>query len=97
MLHMLRHRSGPREPLALFAALVPLSGRCRVGPTLDGMGRSVVARLHNPGNHECACLPSCLCQRKKIGYAVRWYTPGRFHKMRNPFGFVDAGEPDGQA
>jgi hypothetical protein len=59
------------------------------------MGRTVLARLHNPGNHSCACLPSCWCKRTKIGYAVRWYTPGRFHRMPNPFGFADvAGPPE---
>jgi hypothetical protein len=53
------------------------------------MGRSLLARVHNPRNHACACLPSCWCRRTRIGYAVRWYTPGRFHQTHHSFGFVD--------
>jgi hypothetical protein len=39
------------------------------------MGRGLLARLHNPGGHPCACLPTCWCKRTKDGYLVRWYTP----------------------
>jgi len=53
------------------------------------MERTLLARVHNPGNHACACLSSCWCQRTKIGYAIRWYTPGRLHHLANPFGFAD--------
>jgi hypothetical protein len=51
------------------------------------MGRSLLARLQNPGNNACACLPSCWCQRTKIGYALRWYTPGRWHDLPDPADF----------
>jgi hypothetical protein len=50
------------------------------------MGRSLLARVHNPGNNPCACLPSCWCKRTKLGYAVRWYTPGRWHDLPEPSG-----------
>jgi hypothetical protein len=53
------------------------------------MGRTLLARLQNPGNRECACPSSCWCKRTKLGYAFRWYTPGRFHHSPNPSGFAD--------
>jgi hypothetical protein len=56
------------------------------------MGGTLLARLHNPGNRTCGCLQSCFCKRTKFGYAVRWYTPGRFHNRYNPFGFGDPPE-----
>jgi hypothetical protein len=56
------------------------------GPSLDRMGHTLLARLHNPGNRPCACLPSCWCRRTKLGYAVRWYTPGRWHDLPAPAG-----------
>jgi hypothetical protein len=61
------------------------------------MGRTVLARLHNPGNRACSCLPSCWCQRTKIGYAVRWYMPARFHRLPTPSGVAEAADsPDKQ-
>ena len=57
------------------------------GPTLSAMGRSFLARLQNPGNNTCACLPSCWCKRTKTGHALRWYTPGRWHDLPNPAEF----------
>jgi hypothetical protein len=53
------------------------------------MGRSLWARLHNPSDHACACLPTCWCKTTRLGFLVRWYTPGRWHRMANPFGFAD--------
>ena len=43
-----------------------------------------LARLQNPGNRACACLPDCWCKRTRIGYALRWYTPGRWHRLPDP-------------
>ncbi len=46
------------------------------------MSRTVLQRLHNPANLRCDCTPECWCNRSKIGYAVRWYVPGPFHRLR---------------
>ena len=43
-----------------------------------------LVRLHNPGNHACACLPECWCKQTRIGGALRWYTPGRWHRLPDP-------------
>jgi hypothetical protein len=56
------------------------------------MGRSVLSRVHNPRGRACACLPTCWCKRTTYGYLVRWYIPGRFHRLPNPFGFADVPE-----
>ena len=56
------------------------------------MARNLLARLHNPGGHPCACLPTCWCKRTKYGYLLRWYTPGRFHDLPKSAGFT--GKPD---
>jgi len=45
------------------------------------MGRSLVARLHNPHGWECSCLPECVCKRTLMGRAFRWYIPRRFHRL----------------
>jgi hypothetical protein len=57
------------------------------------VGRTLLARLHNPGYHACACLASCWCRRTRIGAVVRWYTPGRFHRTDQPFGCADVTGP----
>ena len=51
--------------------------------TVDGVRRGWLARLRNPGNYACGCLPGCWCKRTKIGYTLRWYTPGRWHRLPN--------------
>ena len=51
---------------------------------VDGLTRGWLARLQNPGNQACACLSDCWCKRTKIGYAIRWYTPGRWHRLPGP-------------
>ena len=51
---------------------------------VDSAKRGWLARLHNPGNQACACLPDCWCKHIRIGYAFRWYTPGRWHRLPNP-------------
>ena len=56
------------------------------------MGRSLLSRVHNPRGRACACLPTCWCKRITYGYLVRWYIPGRFHRLPNAFGFADVPE-----
>jgi hypothetical protein len=46
--------------------------------------RRLLARLHNPGGDVCACLPECWCKRSRLGYAVRWYVPARWHRLPPP-------------
>jgi len=43
------------------------------------MARSLIARIHNPANLECGCLPECWCKRTWWGRAIRWYVP-RWHQ-----------------
>jgi hypothetical protein len=44
-------------------------------------GRGLLGRLHNPGGWECNCDPSCVCKRTRVGRALRWYIPPRFHRF----------------
>jgi hypothetical protein len=57
----------------------------RLASTLESytehMATSLLARMHNPHGHVCACLPSCWCKRTVWGTAVRWYVPVRFHRL----------------
>jgi hypothetical protein len=46
--------------------------------------RGWLARLHNPGNRECACVPECWCRRSRLGYLLRWYVPSRWHRLPRP-------------
>ncbi len=48
---------------------------------LRPMRRSLLQRIHNPGNWRCGCDPTCWCKRSRVGYAFRWYVPGRFHRI----------------
>jgi hypothetical protein len=43
------------------------------------MARGLLAKLHNPRSYTCDCLPEC-CKRSRIGHALMWYVPERFHK-----------------
>jgi hypothetical protein len=45
------------------------------------MGRSIVARIHNPHNRQCGCSAECWCQRTALGRAFRWWFPGRWFGM----------------
>ena len=56
--------------------------------TVDSAKRGWLARLHNPGNRACACRPDCWCKHVKIGYALRWYTPGRWHRLPDPSSYT---------
>jgi hypothetical protein len=47
------------------------------------VSRSVVQRIHNPHNRECACDPDCWCQRTSIGRAVKWWFPARFFGLHH--------------
>ncbi|MEN3312181.1 MAG: hypothetical protein V7645_1510 [Actinomycetota bacterium] len=48
--------------------------------------RSLLQRVHNPRNRECACDSDCWCRRTALGRAVKWWFPGRYfglhHKNR---------------
>jgi hypothetical protein len=46
--------------------------------------RGLLARVHNPRNRICACLPECWCKRSRLGYALRWYVPARWHRLPPP-------------
>lgn len=46
-----------------------------------GMDHSMLKRIHNPHGYTCACLSSCWCRRTRLGEAVRWYVPSRFHRL----------------
>jgi uncharacterized glyoxalase superfamily protein PhnB len=52
--------------------------------SLRGMERGLLARVHNPQNHVCACLPTCWCKHSTLGYALRWYVPARHHRLPPP-------------
>jgi hypothetical protein len=45
------------------------------------MGRTLLERIHNPRNWLCNCDPTCVCKRTRIGRALRWYIPERFHRF----------------
>jgi hypothetical protein len=64
--------------------------RCPAGQDSsgDGVERGWLARLQNPGNDACACLSDCWCKRTKIGYALRWYTLRRWHRLPSPSNFI---------
>ena len=64
--------------------------RSRAGQdsSVDGVERGWLARLQNPGNDACACLPDCWCKRTKIGHALRWYTLGRWHRLSDPSSYT---------
>jgi hypothetical protein len=40
--------------------------------------RSVIAVLHNPHKHVCACDPDCFCNTTSIGRAIKWRVSARF-------------------
>ena len=46
------------------------------------MARSVLDKIHNPRGWECHCDANCVCKRTRIGRALRWYIPARFHRFR---------------
>jgi hypothetical protein len=71
----------PLPPSPGPATLWPRAGQ---DSPVDGVKGGWLARLQNPGNQACGCLPDCWCKRTKIGYALRWYTPGRWHRLPDP-------------
>lgn len=40
--------------------------------------RTLLQRIHNPHNHECACDPDCWCNHTAVGRAVKWWFPARY-------------------
>jgi hypothetical protein len=59
----------------------PRSGQRSSG---GSAGRGRLTWLHKPDDWLCACLPDCWCKQTKVGYALRWYTPGRWHRLPDP-------------
>jgi ketosteroid isomerase-like protein len=45
------------------------------------VARFSLVRIHNPWGRECGCDESCFCKRTRVGYALRWYIPARFHRF----------------
>lgn len=43
--------------------------------TIEGVNRSLLARVQNPTGRLCGCAPTCWCQRSRLGRALRWYLP----------------------
>ena len=56
--------------------------------SVDGVTRGWLARLQSPGDQACGCLPDCWCKQTKIGYVLRWYTPGRWHRLPDPSSYT---------
>jgi hypothetical protein len=73
-----------RVQLARFSDPAELRQLIVVAAVPGGSGRGLLARLHKPGGHVCACLPECWCKRSRLGYAVRWYVPARWHRLPPP-------------
>jgi hypothetical protein len=36
-------------------------------------------KIHNPFNWKCDCDPTCWCVTSRLGRALMWYVPSRFH------------------
>jgi hypothetical protein len=52
--------------------------------------RTLLQRIHNPRNYECACDADCWCRRTAIGRAVKWWFPARFFGIRHKNSLVAA-------
>ena len=83
-------RARPVPPLGAPATTIGLIVGDLGQPYAHLVGRRMIARLQNPCSHTCGCLPSCWCYRTWLGYAIRWYTPRRFHRLPRPFRIADA-------
>jgi hypothetical protein len=44
--------------------------------------RSFLAKLHNPMDLGCTCLPECWCQRTRLGRLIRFWVPSEYHRLR---------------
>jgi catechol 2,3-dioxygenase-like lactoylglutathione lyase family enzyme len=47
------------------------------------MSRSLVAVIHNPRGHTCACDPDCWCRRTALGRLVKWWFPARYFGLQH--------------
>ena len=47
------------------------------------MKRTLLQRLHNPGNSSCGCDPDCWCNRLAVGRAVKWWFPARWFGIQH--------------
>ena len=45
------------------------------------MDRTLLQRIHNPRNWTCNCDERCVCKTTRLGRALRWYIPARFHRF----------------
>jgi len=45
--------------------------------------RTLIQRIHNPGNHVCGCDPDCWCRRTAVGRAIKWWFPARWFGIRH--------------
>jgi hypothetical protein len=65
--------------------LIKFAANARLRLYTCSMVRGALSRLHNPRGRVCACLSSCWCQRNRLGTALRWYIPARFHQLPDPY------------
>lgn len=78
-----RERERRRTDEGSYAKLVVDYPKSTLGGDYDrGITRGLITRLRNPRGYECDCLPECWCKRSKVGHALIWYVPARFHKRR---------------
>ena len=69
-----------------------MAGTIRAPPssaTLHPVGRTLLERIHNPGNYVCGCDADCWCRRTAIGRLVKWWFPARLFGIRHKSGFFD--------
>jgi hypothetical protein len=50
--------------------------------------RTLVQRIHNPGNYVCGCDADCWCRRTAIGL-VKWWFPARVFGIRHKNNFFE--------
>jgi hypothetical protein len=74
----------PGQPAGLYHAesvqedFLILMGECVL--IIEDQERHLRAWIHNPFNWMCDCDPTCWCVRSRLGRAVMWYVPSRFHR-----------------
>ncbi len=57
--------------------------------------RSLLRRIHNPHDRDCACDRDCWCRRTTIGRAVKWWFPASWfaiHHKNSGFGGMSEDE-----
>ena len=71
--NLLLHFRGGRRTFPYVSASQILSGRLAAGSLRD--------KIHNPFDWTCNCDASCWCRTSRLGRAVMWYVPPRFHRF----------------